>query len=186
MKRILILSAVLPFLYCSCVRNSDTGLTPEEARREQRIAGHINAKIHDELQGEGFFKKDSDAMYEPQALITDSYSTILLHYTEVDEVRDVICRIVKEYLIAYNNENQIRPLLGYKPITTDNLNISVYFYDNDHDTLPAPYISQVECVRGDINYYRLNDDEVSERIAQETYEDAMPLTPRRAATAPPL
>ncbi len=178
MKKIILLTVLGPLFYSACVCRScdDDLLTPEEGRREQVIAEQINDKIHEELQGEGFFKIASRYAYEPEPFISDSYSTILYHYTNIDDVRNVICRMVKEYLIAYNNNERIRPLLQ-DPITPDNLRISVYFFDNNHDTLPAPYISLVECVHGKISYYMLNDDEVSERVWHECYEDARSQTP---------
>ncbi len=188
MKKIIMLSVLVPLFYSSCAGRSsdDHFLTPEEAMRERSIAKKINDKIHEELQAEGFFKIASSQKYDPETLIYDSYSTILYHYTAIDEARNVICRVIKEYLIAYNNDELILPLLHNKPITTDNLHISVYFFDNDHDPLPGPYISHVECVDGEIAYYVLNDDEVSEQVWNECYEEVRSLTPSKAATAEPL
>lgn len=188
MKKILALSALVPLFYSSCVctNSHEPLLSPEEARKECRIAKKMNDKIHGELQAEGFFTITSTSTYDPNPFICDSYSTILYHHTDVDDVRNVICRVVKEYLIAYNNDKHIFPLLNDTPITTDNLHISVYFFDNDHDTLPAPYISRVDCSNGQITYYKLNDDEVSEPVWTESYENARSLTSPRAATAEPL
>lgn len=189
MKKILILSAVVPLFYSSCVCTSpdenNPRLTHKEAKKERSIAVQIKDKIFEELQGEGFFKIASSDKYDPDTFICDSYSTILYHPTSIEDARKVICRVVKEYLIAYNNDTRILALLNNAPITTDNLHISVYFLDNNHDTLPAPYISHAECIHGQISYYMLNDDEVSERVGHEFYEDARPLTSPRAATAEP-
>ena len=188
MKKFILLSALVPLLYSSCVStcSHEPLLTPEEARKELAIAKRINDKIHDELQTEGFFKIASTSKYEPEPFICDSYSTILYHHTDVEDIRNVICRVVKEYLIAYNNNTHIFGLLNDTPITTDNLHISVYFFDNDHDTLPAPYISRVECSNSQITYYKLNNDEVSEPAWTESYDNARSLTSPRAATAEPL
>ena len=185
MKKLLLLTALLVSSCCTTCRD-DCGLTPEEARKERALAHQMNERIHDELQGEGYFTMDSTEYYGCPPYISDSYSTILYHYTAIEDARNVICRIVKEYLIAYNNDASIRPLFHGGPITPEDLHISVYFYDNNHDTLASPYISRVECNQGQINYYILNDDEVSERVSQEPYEYARDRTPNNAATAKPL
>ena len=92
--------------------------------------------------------------------------------TEIDDVRDLICKVVNQYLIAYNNNESIRPYLCHYPVTAKNIHLSIYFYDKSHDTLPSPFISRVDCKRGKIHYYMLNDDEVSRVVQTEDFEEA--------------
>ncbi len=167
MKKFILLSALL---YISCQGPERYCLSPEEVKIETSIALEINDKIHEELQADGFFITSSREMPCPTLSITEKYKTIIYPYREIDDVRRVITKVVDKYLIAYNNSRAIRPYLCCYPVTADNLHISIYFYDKNQDTLPAPYFSQVECKFGTINYYMLDDDEVPRLVESECFE----------------
>ncbi len=174
MKKILLLSAFIPFFFSSCVVSTADRITNmSEPSKDFPIAAQIKDKINQDLMKEGFFLTNSHGDYHPTInLICDDYSTILYQYDDFDDVRQLICGVVKKYLIAFNNDAQVRPLLHDYPITPENLQIAIYFFDNNHDTLPAPYISLVECKNGTIEYFVLNEDEVSTCVLSEPFDDA--------------
>ncbi len=174
MRKIALLSVILPLFYSSCSgpATNDCGLTPEDVKIERSIVLKINDKLHEEMRKDGFFSTESKGCVEPRLCICEKYDTILYHYTEIDDVRDLICKVVNQYLIAYNNNESIRPYLCHYPVTAKNIHLSIYFFDKSHDTLPRPFISRVDCKRGKIHYYMLNDDEVSRVVQTEDFEEA--------------
>lgn len=165
--------ALLPLFFTSCSERSsiDPTITIEEAQNDFHIAQTIKGKINDDLAKDGFFLTTTHGDYHPKInLICDDYSTILYQYEDVEKVRELIYSVVKKYLVAFNNDATIKPILHNYPLTEENLQISIFFYDNEHQTLSAPYISSVACKNGVIRYYVLNDDEVPTEIAQEPFD----------------
>ncbi len=165
---------LLIFLATSChnLTPHGGGLTgPDEKRKDFVTMDKIQYKIQNTLRKEGFYLTGSGGGGYPAInSIYNGYITRSYKLSSVDEARSLICRFMEMYLTAFNNEKSIRPYLATFPFTSQNIEITISFIDDNHDMLTQPYIEAVYCMRGVVTYCTGDKQGKSIVLLKEPYE----------------
>ena len=105
----------------------------------------------------------------------------------IDESRRLVVGCVNEYLNSVNENKEIRPYLHNFPFTEENLEIVIFFYENNNfkDVQPGQ-VSCASTVKGKIFYHTKDsqDEYKLETLHQETYEEALRIVKEQGRLAP--
>lgn len=99
-------------------------------------------------------------------------SMSFVYYQEVDlkTGRELIVHVINEYLLAINNNKEVRSYLHEHPFTAKNIEIRIFVYNPDRSELPLEKIYCIECINGVLEYYTRSNPR--QAIYEETYEQA--------------
>lgn len=141
-----------------------------QSSRYVQIAHEITAKTAIELRAQKnlYLVGTGGQMMDDIQMMAMSFN----YYQEVDlkTARELIVYAVDEYLLAINNNKEVRPYLHEYPFTAENVEISIFIYRPNGSELPLEKIYCIECMKGKVEYYtRLN---TRQAMYEETYEYA--------------
>ncbi|MBS0637170.1 MAG: hypothetical protein JSS12_06640 [Verrucomicrobia bacterium] len=107
-----------------------------------------NSKL---LRKEGFCLAGTGGnSYPTIRYISETYWTSEYQYTSIDDARKLFCRIYEMYEVPFNSDKRIRPYLHNFPLTDENIQISITFFDKDRNDLVLPYIESVYTNKGEL------------------------------------
>lgn len=91
------------------------------------------------------------------------------------EARRLIIKCVDDFLEAVNTDEAIRPFLKVYPFNAENIDLTIYSYDNSYVLHRFPYIGVVENSNGKIGLFTKEKSVVYEYKTEkyETYEEAV-------------
>jgi hypothetical protein len=91
-----------------------------------------------------------------------------------DGARAFIVPMLQLFLQRINENKEIRPFLQNYPFRIENIEISIFVYDNKGNDPLYPYIGMISCSNGKITYTAYNPDpEQARNKYKESYEEAL-------------
>lgn len=116
--------------------------------------------------------------------ISEGYTTFIYRFSSVEEVRPFFCSICEELLRSLNAEMGIRQLVQNFPLTANNLDVFIFFYDEDGAILPSIYISKVKLRDGILSYYNKDENDEAHLLLSEPYEEAKKICLQKGTLMP--
>ena len=138
----------------------------------EKIADRITLKTAKILKEEknlspigfgGSMMEDVKIIYVAFTYINDSYN--------VNEARKLIVYCAEKYINEINNNKKIRPYLHNYPFKADNLELDIFFKDQNNLSPPYPNIYFVSLRNGLISY-KVEENDESKLIHKEPFEEA--------------
>ncbi|PCI76478.1 hypothetical protein COB21_04300 [Candidatus Aerophobetes bacterium] len=96
------------------------------------------------------------------------------HEVNLQEARELVVYAIREYLSDINSNEKVRPYLHNYPFTAKNVEVRIFLYEPDRNTLPPGKIHCISATHGSISYYVRGSEKYSRKnICEETYEQAL-------------
>lgn len=166
---------IIFFYSCTLARSMDADLSPESALVFKAIkhSGSIVAKKYN-LSPSGI-GGGKDGKFWLLTILFSAQRNI-----NQSEARKLILDCVDEFLLNINSNEDIKPYLQNVPSTPQNVDLSIFFQQEDGRETFYPYIGVVGCNQGTI-IYATNSKERRyhyESYITETYEEALAILNR--------
>jgi hypothetical protein len=91
------------------------------------------------------------------------------------QARRLIIQCVDDFLMAVNNEEQLRTFLQEYPFTAKNVELAIHNFDQNRYPVTDPFIVTVSMSRGEVGYYTIEkpDSLPYKTKKYETYDEAV-------------
>jgi len=109
------------------------------------------------------------------------------HPLSVDDSRALIVKCVNEYVKSVNDDKEIRPYLHDYPFTEKNIELVIFFYEDNQFTKIEPgQVSNVSTINGKVFYKtRSAEDQYKrETLHEESYAEAVRIVREQGRLAP--
>lgn len=95
-------------------------------------------------------------------------------YTK-EEARKLLIDLSQEFLKDINEDTDLRPYLITFPFTPLNIDVTVFFYDSEGETIFDPYFCTVSASHGELSYFTESPEDLYQYKTKsyETYEEAL-------------
>ncbi|HNA61539.1 MAG TPA: hypothetical protein PKW79_00475 [Rhabdochlamydiaceae bacterium] len=142
--------------------------------RDEQLVDKITEKTAKKLKAEKnlyLVGTGGQMMHDIQmlAMSFDYYQLV-----DLNTARQLMVSTIKEYLLAVNNNTEIRPYLHKYPFTAKNLEIRVWVHEPNGANPPLDKVYYFSAIGGKLAYYLdLPETYSRQAICEETYEEAL-------------
>lgn len=141
-----------------------------------KIAHRLTYKVASKLEREKglqFVGRGGQMMDDIQMM---AMSFDLYHEVDLKTARKLLIDTTREYLLAINNNEEVRPYLHQYPFTAKNIEIRIWIYNPDRSAVEFDKISYICALDGTLTYeVEKPGKHMSTVIHEEAYEDALKL-----------
>lgn len=139
----------------------------------ERLADQITAKTAKKLRKEKnlYLIGTGGRMMDDIKMMAMAFN--YYHAVDLENARELLLYAAKEYLSAINSNDKLRPYLHDYPFTDKNIEISIYFFNQDGTHVSLQNINVASADEGVLSYYVDYPDKYTLKlIHRESYEDA--------------
>lgn len=94
---------------------------------------------------------------------------------EKEKIREVLVKSGEDFYSMINADSSVKPYMEYYPFTIKNIDIDLFFIDQNGRGIREPYIGGAQLYNGKLEYWVLKNSEFPEIASEseETYEEAL-------------